>query len=91
MDRIQNKFEHDKPKSGERACWLCRFFGGPRQGHGSGECHRHAPKPGTFIPGSYQWPPLAEWPNVDSQSWCGDFEILVESHPALVEGRGEKT
>ena len=66
------------------SCADCRFFQGDdyRGSEGepvppdTGECRRHAPRPGDGV---------AKWPKVDRNDWCGGYEPRPEDQDYMKE------
>lgn len=58
-------------------CTECKYFVQASPDEGTGECHRHAPRPGPHpkmqIEGKDLWADT-QWPKVRAEAWCGEFE-----------------
>lgn len=51
------------------ACGTCKFF--KRNDERSGTCHFNAPLPTSLTTGGWH-APVAEWPHVNDDDWCGE-------------------
>lgn len=51
-------------------CENCRFYYGDQR---SSECRRYAPRC-LIVTTTIEHDPLAFWPEVDPDEWCGEYE-----------------
>ena len=67
----------------DEKCGQCRFFVRKKADENTGECRRHAPRPGaSFQIGGKDVGKEPRWPEVAADGCCGEFEREASGRPA---------